>query len=106
MENKEKKLKRRTYQGSLLSVLHFLSGLVALGYSIFLVMSYQRSVFFGSLFTFAILFFYLWSLYADIKHYKEEKISTAKGIFSAILGLFIIFFLNIFVCANSVRYVL
>ncbi len=104
MENKEETLEERTYQGSLLSVIHFLSGIAAAAYSIFLVTNYNRNMPWGNLLTFGILFLYLWGLYASVPRYKKGSMGTARGIFHVIGGLSLVFFLNIFVCMNSSRF--
>ena len=102
MDNKEETLEERTYRGSLLSVMHFLFGIAAVAYSVFLVMNYRGNVLLGSLMTFGILFYYLWSMYTSISCYEEGSVSTARGIFAAVGGLFLVFFVNIAVCASSV----
>ena len=104
MENKERELEEKIYQGSLLAVMHFLSGIAAMMYSVFLFMNYSRNIPLGSLLTLGILLLYLWSLYASISRYKEGSLSAARGTFYAIGGLFLGFFLNIFVCLNSIRF--
>ena len=102
MENEEKVLESSTYRWSPLAVMHFLSGVSAAAYSVFLVMNYRGNILLGSLMTFGILFYYLWSMYASISRYEEGIVSTARGIFATIGGLFLVFFFNIAVCASSV----
>ncbi len=90
------------YNGTLLSVLNFLAVLAVFGYTIFLINNYSRNTILGSLLTLGVFGLYLWRVYVSIGEYKKGYMSTAKGLFISIGGLFLVFIADIFVCANSV----
>ena len=101
METKEKEREQRHYADSALSVVHFIFGLMATAYTIFLIAHYPRLVSVGTLSTLAILLLYLWSMYAVVPHFREGKVGTGSAVFSTIGGFFLLFFANIFTCVNA-----
>jgi len=103
MKAKEEETEIQESQGSaLLPVIHLLSVLAGLGYTIFLVSNYGRSALVGGILSFGILGLYTWRIYLNTALNKEGKLSTARGIFNAIGGLFLLFIADMFVCANSI----
>ena len=101
MENKEKKLKKRVYKGSFFQIMHVLFGVLAIGYTVFLVLTYNKNIFLGAPLSIMILFLYLWLTYKLVQPYSEGRFSTAKGVFYILVGFLLFFFLNFFVCATS-----
>lgn len=104
METHKQPTNERNYTDSALSVVHFILGLMAIGYSVFLISAYPRLISIGTLLTLVILSLYLWSIYAVIPRFKAGRIGTGSAVFSAIGGFFLLFFANIFACVNTVGF--